>query len=270
MDFHIVAEIGSNFAKFEDPRMNLSCAYDQIIGAFESGATAVKFQFFTPEDLFGSQLDKDDADALRKFTLTRENIKSLAMFCKDVGIEFMCSAFSPLGFEYINQFVYRHKLASPEFNHPHLRRFLTACGKPVIYSLGCHAGQVPEMDLGPEDIVLECVSKYPASFLDYDLHRMVGLPRWGISDHTLDHDIAVYARSLGAIFFEKHVDFLYGEGQDTPDKCVSIPGDHFAEYVFAIHQIEPIDRDEIKHEAAKKYARQPKEGAWTRPKPKRW
>jgi N-acetylneuraminate synthase len=265
----IVAEIGSNFAKFDDPDENLNCAIEQVIAAFECGATAVKFQYFTAHDLFGPDVPKDKSEQLESFVPRSEDIKTLSNLCKEVGIEFQCSAFSVLGFEYVNKFVDRHKLASPEYTDSSLRKWLQSCGKPVIYSLGCHAGYVFETE--GNDVYLECVSRYPAGFLDYDLGRMVRLPNWGVSDHTINNDLAIYARTLGASFFEKHVDFFYGEGRATPDECVSITGEEFVQYVHAINSVEPMDRDQIKYESAKSYARRKGAGeTYYRPMPEGW
>lgn len=272
MEVSIVAEIGSNFAKFEDPDENLECAFEQMMAAKNCGATAVKFQYFQPYDLFGHDIDDEKGKILASFVPRLTDIPKLADVANSLKIEFMCSAFSVLGYEYVDQYVSRHKLASPEYTDDNLRGYLRSCNKPVIYSLGCHAGKVRNYYGHAEDVYLECVSEYPAYFVDYDLHRMVDIPNWGVSDHTLNNNLAIMARTLGATFFEKHVDFFYGEGRDTPDNCVSITAEEFVEYIGAINSVEPIDKDAIKVKAAKKHARFKQEHSdeFKRPMPEGW
>ena len=94
---------------------------------------------------------------------------------------------------------------------------------------------------------------------------MFGLSNWGVSDHTLDSDLAVFARSYGATFFEKHVDFFYGEGRHTPDMVVSIADHEFVEYVHAIRSTPVVDRDDIKKRSASKYSRRRIADAYYRP-----
>lgn len=261
----IVAEIGSNFAKFETDDENLDCAVEQVIAARDCGATAVKFQLFTAHELFGDQIPDDKAEELEKFVPNIDQLNVIAGVCKSIGIEFQCTAFSVLGYQAIDSLVKRHKIASPEYSDPHLLKWLQHCGKPVIYSLGCFDGRIPTIIWNSEDIFLECVSKYPADFMEYDLNRMLDTPRWGISDHTMGADLAFYARSMGAMYFEKHVDFFYGEGKDTPDTCVSCTGEEFLEYVHAIKSSEVLDRDAIKKASNKKYGRKEIKGKYYRP-----
>jgi sialic acid synthase SpsE len=187
----------------------------------------------------------------------------------------MCSAFSVGGFDLVSSFVDRHKLASPEVRAEDICDYLFEQPKPVILSLGC----IKKIELSqimhrirPKDVVLECASKYPAKMADYDLHNVKALSlkcgnSWGVSDHTLRSDLATFARAGGALYFEKHVDFYPREGAETPDSCVSIPGDRFKTYVAAIRNQEVVDHDAEKCKAIKAYGRHETKEGWVRPYP---
>jgi sialic acid synthase SpsE len=274
---YIIAEIGSNCFKFDDAVKNLDMALKQIEAAKEAGADAVKFQMFTAKDLWGPECEgKTFAELQDRFALPPHWVKELSSACKTQAIDFLCSGFSVQAFKFLDPFVKQHKLASPEVWAEDMCDYLFTRAKPVILSLGC----VREGDLSailgrvrPVDTVLECISKYPAKSLNYDLYNIRTLSRklgikWGVSDHTRTSDIAKTARARGASCFEKHVDFFKFRGAETPDSEVSINGDQFKNYVSDIHAQELVDFDKEKRLAVKLYARRKhKDGNWYRPFP---
>ena len=243
---YIIAEIGSNWRTFEDAKR-------QIFEANIAGASAVKFQMFTLQELFGPDY-KTDAKC---YGLPFELVEPLADYCEDVGIDFLCSAFSIEGFKFVDMFVKMHKVASPEALDLNIRDFLLFQAKPVIWSNGC----AEIFWASHKDVVMECVSKYPAKLTDYSLRKPIR-GRLGLSDHTLDTDLARLFRNSECMFFEKHVDFLMDKYDDNmPDRCVSIGGEEFRQYVKAIKQ-EPVT---IREESAKLYGRQHQGPGYFRP-----
>jgi N-acetylneuraminate synthase len=277
----IIAEIGSNLFKYHSSEKNLKTGFDQIEAAKAAGANAVKFQMFCAEELWGPECKgKSFAKYQDRFALPPVWLNVLKRKCTSVGIEFMCSGFSVHGFKTIAPYVSKHKLASPEATSKPIVDWLMDQPKPVIASLGCmRKSKIDDFleRLRPgKDIVLECVSEYPAREIEYDLIKMVEINKkyclkWGISDHTKGTVLAEFARSLGATYFEKHVDFLAGVGSETPDTEVSTNGLHFEKYVKNIGNASKIDYDVKKKLAHKLYAHRKSDcgynATWNRPMP---
>lgn len=243
---YIIAEIGSNWR-------TEALAKKQIAKAKAAGASAVKFQMFTLEELFGPDVDKTRPC----YGLPRELVKPLAECCEDNQIDFLCSAFSVDGYKFVDPYVKMHKVASPEALDQNICDHLLKQDKMVIWSNGCtHIGWQRA-----GDIVMECASIYPAKAAHYtaaDINR-VGL---GLSDHTMNNDLALLFRNSGCMYFEKHVDFLRADFSDSmPDRVVSINTARFAGYVKALKR-KPIDH---KSECANLYGRRKTDRGYFRP-----
>lgn len=233
----IIAEVGSNWKR--EGYYGLDLAIRHIDDAATCGVSAVKFQFFSHNELYG--VDGDDS-----YQLPREYIPLLAAHCTSVGVEFMCSAFSAEGVRYIDRYVTRHKIASSEMLDPLIFEAVKKCGKPFIVSTGgAHEDEVYELilKLDKKATVLECVAEYPAKMRDYNLNAMARNAKnhvnIGVSDHTLNNELAITAVGFGATVFEKHFDalkFNYLEipTEATPDTCVSIGTQDLATYCNAI------------------------------------
>jgi N,N'-diacetyllegionaminate synthase len=240
MNTFFIVDIGSNH------RGNIELAKKQIEIARETKCDAVKFQLFSHRELFGY----DGAT----IGMPKEWVPNLKEHADKVGIEFMCTAFSPEGVEYVDTYVNRHKIASAEFKHPGIWGAILDTGKPVIASTGCaHGTEIgnclkwinPDTDL----TLLECVAAYPAEPGDY---RLFALPQWlnlefkvGISDHTVTNDIARLATDFGATVFEKHFDALSDLGQ-TPDSPVSITPSAMNAYIEAVKMRQTQTKDSVK------------------------
>ena len=65
------------------------------------------------------------------------------------------------------------------------------------------------------DVILRCVSQYPAYPKDYGLAKPPDSTEWGISDHTMSSMLGVVAIGKGATWIEKHIK-LNGD-EVTPD-----------------------------------------------------
>jgi len=277
----IIAEIGSNWKKSEDPQINFDCAIRQISAASLAGADAVKFQLFKTSDFLSpSSRNRPDAPNFDEYSLPEEWLPKLAEHCAKSEVWFMCTAFSVEGYEKVAPFVDMHKVASPEFHDLNIRKYLAEQEVlPVIYSLGCAESRdlndlLQKAEVKDRDIFLECISEYPAKASDYNLFEIrnfVSLAKafrlslsWGVSDHTKDLQLAIAAREQGATFFEKHVDFFPKEGPPGPDSEVSIGASDFKRYCSVIKAIEPIDYDIKKRECRNLYGRRLIDGGYFR------
>lgn len=220
----IIAEIGSNWSNLQD------CIFS-IRQAQDCGASAIKFQLFTHKDLYGLEKSSQNSHELPK-----EWLPKLKEVCDEVGIEFMCTAFSPKGYEIIDPFVNIHKIASAEMNHIRILETVSRLNKPVILSTGAHNLEDVQEALTYLDrskvVLMYCVASYPArqTFLEsINLLRETFNVPVGYSDHSLDAvTLPRIARAHGACALEKHVNFV---GTDSPDSPHSVNLMEFREMI---------------------------------------
>lgn len=226
----IIAEVGSNWRSFDD-------CFHSIRMAKECGADAVKFQLYDYASLYGTTTNE------YCYSLSLEWLPLLKAKADEVGIEFMCSAFSPGLIEAVNPHVNIHKLASAEMCHVRMLEKLRSIGKPVIMSTGAHT--MPEIHdasiLLRYDcplILLYCVAAYPARIVEIDAitalrDRFDVLS--GYSDHSTDVlVIPQAARDAGAVVIEKH--FTAIPGVETPDSPHSLTPDQFNRMVKGLRR----------------------------------
>lgn len=186
-----------------------------------AGADIVKFQYFHATELYGPWTAKTN------FSIYGHWISHLKKECDAIGIEFMCSAFSPTGYEFVNNYVDTHKIASSEMVDLFILDRVNEFRKPVLLST---AGADLETEVGPALIRLKdcavtlmfCVGDYPARITDFrHLTRMqehFGFNyTYGFSDHSTDVlNIPKRASQFGLAYLEKHVDFIGCDGPDSP------------------------------------------------------
>lgn len=230
----VICEVGSNWSTLED-------CMTSITKAKQCGADAVKFQAFNKKALYGFHYEHQmvyfeyihSADPSElPGTLPLEWLPKLKEKADAVGIEFMCSAFSPELAEAVNPFVSIHKVASSEMCHVRLLEKLKGFGKPVILSTGAQhvedIGRAIDTLGDTPTVLLYCAAAYPANDLDLatmDALRDAFESLVGYSDHTTD--VRMYpmiARGYGACVIEKHVNLVDATGPDAPH---SINADQF-------------------------------------------
>lgn len=217
----IVAEVGSNFRNFDDCMSAISLAKT-------AGASAVKFQMFTAQELYGTP-------GAMTNELPREWIPKLASEAGRVGIEFMCTAFSPDGYLFLDPYVKTHKIASAEATDEGILKTVNSLGKPVYWSTGALSeGDMLNAIKLLEDVpvtALYCVAAYPARSTHPGgipylkrlmVHKFNGMRQVGLSDHSTEiFTTAWMALHSGASVFEKHFNPL-PEGVVTPDSPHSL------------------------------------------------
>ncbi len=222
----IISEIGSNW-------LTQTHALNSIALAKNCGASAVKFQAFDYEALYGSKTMTMTSPPMLPLDWLPK-LKEKADAC---GIEFMCTAFSPELVAAVDPFVSRHKVASSDLNYPALLRAVAATGKPLIVSTGGSSkGDVWQALAVLGDVaaqrttLLYCNAAYPSRrhnlFLIDEMRATFGRPV-GLSDHSLDVIYAPLAavRHHGATVVEKH--FTAYPDMLTPDRAHSLSADEF-------------------------------------------
>jgi sialic acid synthase SpsE len=233
---YIIAELGSNWKTHEN-------LYGAITLAKACGADAVKYQYFTSDELYGPTYKLDNSFPLEK----------LHEKCKATEIDFLCTAFSVEGYERVNPFVDAHKVASSEMSHIRLLDALKKFGKPILLSTGAQGmadvhramdhlsdrfyQDVPEKQKFRTPVIpIHCNVSYPAKFVDVRKFLSVaqcssGL--YGFSDHTTSIDVVpAYFREAGVVVYEKH--FNPFDFTDTPDAPHSLNRDEFKAFVQAL------------------------------------
>ena len=233
----VIAEVGSNWYTLED-------CLDSCELAKDAGADAVKFQMFTEKELYGTNTDQWEVG--KTPCLPSVWIHQIAGNCESLGIEFMCTAFSKEGYEFINPFVKTHKIASAEITDEDILKTVAGFGKPVYLSTGGATFVQTTKALLPlsrcEKTVMYCVPEYPATTFEPAFYRGMAAILdwdWGYSDHTTLDWLPL--KSQWSVI-EKHVNFT--THTDTNDAGHSLNFEQFKRYVA--HAKSPVEQKPFK------------------------
>lgn len=245
----IIAEVGSNWRSLGD-------CLESIDVALACGADAVKFQAFSYEALYGIErveFGKSVASDLlereapgeypkRPFELPLAWLPKLSARAASVGLEFMCTAFSPELVAVVDPFVSVHKIASSDAAWPQLLDAVKATGKPALFSVGAKTNrEIDEIEEILDDaskyVATYCVAAYPTDYVDLDAADCFD----AFSDHTLGYTASVEMARRGAIAIEKH--FTAFPDVATPDRPHSLTPAQFKRMVDLIRG-RPVDSEE--------------------------
>lgn len=210
---YIIAEAGVNH------NGDLNKAHQLIDAAADAGAHAVKFQTYRADEL---AVAGPHRDMLAKYQMPLEWYPELQEHACVREIDFSSSAFDEESADFLASLgVPWIKIPSGENRNFELFKAIKSHGLPVYISNGM-GGLSDEIlsSLSNEDIVLECVSNYPAKISDYDLFPSYKMYEKGISDHTLGDTMGIVAASLGCRLYEKHI--TLNRDDDGPDHKASM------------------------------------------------
>lgn len=271
MDTFVIAEIGVN----HNGRVDLALELVEV--AHRAGAQAAKFQTFKADTVAVKRSaavayqtrttgEASQHELLRRLELGEEEHREIARRCRELGIEFMSTAFDGRSLDLLCDLgIRRIKVPSGEItNTP----YLVDCaerGLPIVLSTGmatleevaeavavvegawARSGRRPSSD--DALVVLHCTTAYPTPFEDVNLSAMttmrtaLGKPV-GYSDHTAGVFVPPLAVALGARVIEKHI--TLDRGMSGPDHAASIEPGEFAEMVSAIRAVEALMGDGVK------------------------
>lgn len=236
--YYIIAEIGVNHEN------SLELAKRLIELAKEGGAHCAKFQAYKAGKL-ASRFSPAYWDTRKEPTQSQfdlfakhdafnvEHYRALAQHCRQVGIEFSCTAFDEDFVDAMDPLVRFHKIASADITAKPLLERIASKQKPVLLSTGAASFQevhdairvLRQYGSGPITL-LHCNLNYPTPDRLATLSRIAALksefPDYalGYSDHTVPGEFCLpllIAYALGATVIEKHF---------THDK--TLPGnDHY-------------------------------------------
>lgn len=258
---YIIAEIG------QAHEGSLGIAHSFIDALASTGVDAIKFQMhiaeaesseFEPFRVKFSYEDETRFDYWKRMGFTLEHWKELKKHCDEVGLEFLCSPFSNLAVDWLEEIgVKRYKIGSGEVNNLLILERISQTGKPIILSSGMSS--FDELDAtvaflkskNNDFSILQCTTAYPTQPEQYGLNIIQELKsRYnvtvGYSDHSTKIETCIAATALGAEILEFHV--IFDRKQFGPDSKSSLTIDETASLVSAVKNIKtalanPIDKN---------------------------
>src|SRR3989344_1139289 len=254
----IIAEAGVN----HNGRLDL--ALKLVDAAKATGADAVKFQNFKPEEVVTSKArmanyqkrntgkDESQLDMIRKFALMPDDFKKIANYCKKRRIIFLST---PHGsFDSVDLLQKLHvpafKFGSADLTNLPVLVYTARFKKPMIISTGManmaeigEAVQTIRKAGNNKIVVLQCTTDYPTAPDEVNVRAMQTIAKRfktavGFSDHTKGSQAAVMAITLGAAVIEKHL--TLDRNMEGPDHKASADPQEFIEYVKALRAVEVI------------------------------
>lgn len=257
---YIIAEIG------QAHEGSLGILYSYINALVHTGVNAVKFQMHIAEAESSleepfrvkfSLEDKTRFDYWKRMGFSLEQWKGIKKHCDEVGLDFICSPFSNLAVDWLEEIgIEQYKIGSGEVNNFLILEKIAQTGKPVILSSGMSS--YDELDqtvafLRARNVnfsILQCTTAYPTEPEQYGLNVIQELKNRynvpiGFSDHSAKMETCIAATALGASILEFHAVFdrqLFG-----PDSKSSLTMNEIQNLVISVRNIKraldnPIDK----------------------------
>lgn len=219
--------------------------------AKDIGVDIIKFQMHLPKQemlegvikFWGGSLD----EILENYNLSVEDHKILIQYCKELGIEYLCTPFCPDAVDVLDDLgVNAFKTGSGEMSNFSIMERIAKTGKPAIISTGMSTLEevndtVQFLKMHEVDFMLtNCTSIYPAPYETINL-GLIGKykEKFGVlighSDHTPDIWTSLGAVAHGAKVIEKH--FTLNKNLKGPDYQVSLEPNDFELMIDGIRKI---------------------------------
>ncbi len=234
--------------------------------ARDIGVDIIKFQMHLPKQemlegvikFWGGSLD----EILENYNLSIEDHKVLIQYCKELGIEYLCTPFCPDAVDILNDLgVNAFKTGSGEMSNFPLMERIANTGKPAIISTGMSTLEevndtVQFLKMHDVNFMLtNCTSIYPAPYETINLGLIKKYVEQfnvlvGHSDHTPDIWTSLGAVAHGAKVIEKH--FTLNKNLKGPDFEVSLEPKDFQLMIEGIKKIHLASgREKIIHQDEK-------------------
>ena len=258
---YLIAEI----AQAHDGSLGILHSYIDAVS--KTGVQAIKFQMHIAEaessihEPFRIKFSKEDAtrfDYWKRMEFTLEQWKEIKKHCDEVGLDFICSPFSNLAVDWLEEVgVLIYKVGSGEVNNLLLLEKITQTAKPIIISTGM--SNYAELDetvaflesKSAKFSILQCTTAYPTIPEQYGLNVISELKKRynvpiGFSDHSSSVSTGIAAVALGAEILEFHV--VFNKEMFGPDTSASLTIKQTKLLVEAVSKIHiaynnPIDKN---------------------------
>jgi N,N'-diacetyllegionaminate synthase len=256
----IIAEIG----QAHDGSLGMVHSYIDAVAT--TGVQAIKFQMHIAEaesskhEPFRVKFsfeDKTRFDYWKRMGFSLNQWIEIKQHCDQVGLEFLCSPFSNLAVDWLEQIgVEKYKIGSGEVNNFLILEKIAKTGKPIILSSGMSSFE--ELDKTVAFLkkrncnysILQCTTSYPTKPEQFGLNVINELKERyqvtiGFSDHSATSEACIAATALGAEILEFHV--VFDRNQFGPDSKSSLTINETKALVKAINaiyisKINPIDK----------------------------
>ena len=245
-----IAEIGGNHEG------NFSYAKELTKLAIDSGADAVKFQFYSGDSLV-SRVENSERNAhFKKFELSQEeNLHLIQMIGRSEAYP-MASVWNETMLSWANPKLPIHKVGSGDLTCYPMLELLAKTDKPIILSTGlsnlheiesavayiesCNPSYISQRKLA----LLQCTSSYPTPDEDANIGAMLTLKREfglpvGYSDHTLGSAAIEAAVAVGAEIIEKHFTDNR-EGKTFRDHLIALTSDEVRDSLVRMRRIKSL------------------------------
>lgn len=232
---YIIAEIGINH------NGDATLAKRLIDAAAEARVNAVKLQkrhlpSLYREDVLNHTIRYEQnfqymIPILREVELDEEVYFDLSAYCREKGVEFLCTPFDRPSVDFLERLgVKAYKTASADLNNLELLKYISSKGKPMIVSTGMSYWNEIEKavqllnSLNTPFALLHCRSVYPVWPREVNLRMINRLRKFGrpvgYSGHDIGIIIPLVAASMGACIIEKHI--TLDKTMHGPDHKISL------------------------------------------------
>ena len=247
---YLIAEI----AQAHDGSLGILHSYIDAVA--KTGVQAIKFQMHIAEaessihEPFRVKFSKEDAtrfDYWKRMQFSLGQWKEIKTHCDEVGLDFICSPFSNLAVDWLEEVgVHTYKIGSGEVNNLLLLEKISRTAKPIIISSGMSSfSELDETvrflkDKKVNFSILQCTTAYPTQPEQYGLNVIKELKERyqvpiGFSDHSAKIATGIAAIALGAEILEFHV--VFNRSMFGPDAIASLTLDETILLVQAVNEI---------------------------------
>ena len=247
---YLIAEI----AQAHDGSLGILHCYIDAVA--KTGVQAIKFQMHIAEaessihEPFRVKFSKEDAtrfDYWKRMQFSLGQWKEIKTHCDEVGLDFICSPFSNLAVDWLEEVgVHTYKIGSGEVNNLLLLEKISRTAKPIIISSGMSSfSELDETvrflkDKKVNFSILQCTTAYPTQPEQYGLNVIKELKERyqvpiGFSDHSAKIATGIAAIALGAEILEFHV--VFNRSMFGPDAIASLTLDETILLVQAVNEI---------------------------------
>jgi N-acetylneuraminate synthase len=247
---YYVAEIG------QAHEGSLGILHSYIDALSKTGVQAIKFQMHIAEaessvhEPFRVKFSYEDEsryDYWKRMEFTLVQWKEIKAHCDEVGLDFICSPFSNLAVDCIEEVgVKYYKIGSGEVTNLLLLEKIANTNKPIILSSGMSS--YAELDatvdfLRSKNIefsILQCTTSYPTLPQQYGLNVIQELKQRydvpvGFSDHSSKVSTSIAAVALGADILEFHA--VFDKNMFGPDAKSSLTINEITQLVSECNSI---------------------------------